>query len=501
MSIERAYWENDATGLAALIDKGEITAAEAVEAAIARAESVNPKINAIAEKLYDVAREEVRKVPAGRPFSGVPIAIKDLAVSVSGVTIHSGSRMPPQTADAESFIVQRYRDAGFIPVATSTTPEFGLRLVTETERFGITRNPWNTGHVTGGSSGGSAALVAAGVFPVAHASDGGGSIRVPSACNGLVGMKPSRGRVPLTHDAMESWYGFIVQHAVTRSVRDSARMLDLSSAHDPLSPYVARPPRISFADAAEQRPKGLTIGVFRRSPLDLAVSPETMAAMDEAERLVREAGHEVEEIDLPMANRDFMADFARCVASAHAGAMRVHAARVGRSVLPDLERSTRIMARFGEIHSGGEVQAALSRLQDATMRLLAETDRFDAVLMPVIAHPPLPTGGLDSTGMDLASEIVLDRLGWLGSTRLLKIPAFLGQLMDQSLKFTHWPAIQNVTGQPSIAIPVNLTGAGLPLGIQAVGRMGDEETLFSLAGQMEEMSGWLARRAPLDVPG
>ncbi len=501
MSIERTYWENDATGLADLIGKGEISAAEAVDAAIARAESVNPKINAVAEKLYDDARKAAANAPGGKPFSGVPIAIKDLAVSMTGVTIHSGSRIPPLKGEADSVIVQRYREAGFIPVATSTTPEFGLRLVTETARFGITRNPWNTGHVTGGSSGGSAALVAAGVVPVAHASDGGGSIRVPSACNGLVGMKPSRGRVPLTHDAMESWYGFIVQHAVTRSVRDSARMLDFSSAHDPLSPYVARPPKTSFADAAEQRPKGLKIAVFRRSPLDLPVSVETMAAMDEAERLVREAGHEVTEIDLPMANRDFMTDFARCVASAHAGAMRTQAARVGRSVLGDLERTTRVLARFGDIFSGGEIQAALTRLQDATMALLAQSDPYDAVLMPIIAEPPLETGGLDSTGVDLASEIVLDRLGFLGSTRLLRIPLYLGQLLDQSLKFTHWPAIQNVTGQPSVALPVHVTDKGLPLGIQAVGRMGGEETLYALAGQLEEISGWLTRRAPLDVPG
>ncbi|MFZ2100106.1 MAG: amidase, partial [Oricola sp.] len=354
---------------------------------------------------------------------------------------------------------------------------------------------WNTGHTTGGSSGGSAALVAAGIVPVAHASDGGGSIRVPAACCGLVGMKPSRGRVPFSPDFLEGWYGFLAQHAVTRSVRDSAAMLDLSCEPDNLSPYCAKPASGTYAAAAAKRPKGMRIGVYRSSPLDLDVSPETRKALDTACDLAREGGHEVVEIDLPMVTRDFFADFGLGVASSLAGQLRLEADRL--TGPGQLERLTRIMRRYGAMSGGSEVASALMRLQMATRELLLQTDGYDAVLMPLIAHPPLAVGGMDTKGMDWLNEVVLDALHL---TPLLGLRPLIHKMVDLSLWFTHWPAIQNVTGQPAIALPVHVTDAGLPLGVQAVGRIGDEETLFALAGQMEEMSGWLARRAPFEVP-
>ncbi len=198
-----------------------------------------------------------------------------------------------------------------------------------------------------------------------------------------------------------------------------------------------------------------------------------------------------------MIGRDFMADFCIAVASATAGSMRNEAARVGRPILGDLERATRVLARFGDVMSGGEVYAALERLSLATRQLLVATARFDAVLMPIIAHPPLACGAMDPKGADDFLENMLDKLRL---TRLLRFDQFFGQLMDKSLWFTHWPAIQNVTGQPAIALPVHITAGGLPLGIQAVGRPGDEETLLSLAAQLERISGWTGRRAPLMRP-
>src|SRR5690606_23841623 len=174
-----------------------------------RLEAVNPAINAVAEKLYDAARRQAETVDRAAPFAGVPFVIKDLGIAARGVPSHGGSRVPPFTPDFDSVLTERHRAAGLIAVATSTTPEYGLRLMTESARFGVTRNPWNTGHTSGGSSGGASALVAAGVVPLAHASDGGGSIRVPSACNGLVGLKTARGRVPLSPLVSESWYGFV----------------------------------------------------------------------------------------------------------------------------------------------------------------------------------------------------------------------------------------------------------------------------------------------------
>ena len=497
MTIETLLWERDACGLADLVATGEVTPLELVEAAIARAERVNPEINAIAEKTYESARAAAKTVDRTAPLAGVPFAIKDLAIAQKGVPTHSGSKVPAFVPDFDSVLVERYRAAGLIPIVTSTSPEYGVKLMTETEAFGITRNPWNTGHTSGGSSGGAAALVAAGVVPAAHASDGGGSIRVPSSTTGLVGLKTSRGRVPLSPLVSEAWYGYVVDHAVTRSVRDSALLLDLTHGPDPLAPYAARPPKGTFAEAAGRDPGRLSLAVYRKSPLGLDISNETLAALDAAVALAREGGHTVEEIDLPMIGRDFMADFCIAVASAPAGSMRIEAARVGRPIQGDLERATRVLARFGDVMTGGEVYEALERLSLATRQMLVATARFDAVLMPIIAHPPLPCGAMDPKGADEFLENTLDRLRL---TRLLRVRSLLGQLMDKSLWFTHWPAIQNVTGQPSIAMPVHVTAAGLPLGIQAAGRPGDEETLLSLAAQFERISGWLSRRAPLMPP-
>ncbi len=495
--MEKLLWENDATALAGLVKKGEVKAEELVEAAIARAEKVNPQINAIAVRLYEQARKRAASMRKGTPFAGVPFVLKDLDVIMAGVPRHAGSRRPPRVFDENSVLLDRYLGAGLVPIVTATTPEYGLRLVTESAAFGITRNPWNPGHITGGSSGGPAAMVAAGVVPMAHGGDGGGSIRVPAACTGLVGMKPSRGRVPLTPHVSEAWFGFVAVHALTRSVRDSAALLDLTHGADRLSPYEARTPAGPFAAAAARDPGRLKIGVFGGSPLGLPVSDETRKALDTAVALARDGGHSVEPVDLSFVGRDFMADFGGVVACSLAGTIRVEEALAGRPFRSSLERATRILARYGELFSGGELCAALERLAATARRIVAATASFDAVLMPLIAHPPIACGALDAKGADVIVEELVDRLRL---TRLLRIGSVYSQLLDKSLWFTHWPAIQNVTGQPAIALPVHVTADGLPLGVQAVGRPGDEETLYSLAAQMEKQSGWLNRRAPLMRP-
>jgi amidase len=495
--MEKLLWENDATALARLVKKGEVKAEELVEAAIARAEKVNPQINAIAVRLYEQARKRAASMRKGTPFAGVPFVLKDLDVIMAGVPRHAGSRRPPQVFDENSVLLDRYLGAGLVPIVTATTPEYGLRLVTESAAFGITRNPWNPGHITGGSSGGPAAMVAAGVVPMAHGGDGGGSIRVPAACTGLVGMKPSRGRVPLTPHVSEAWFGFVAVHALTRSVRDSAALLDLTHGADRLSPYEARTPGGPFAAAAARDPGRLKIGVFGGSPLGLPVSDDTRKALDTAVALARDGGHSVEPVDLSFVGRDFMADFGGVVACSLAGTIRVEEALAGRPFRSSLERATRILARYGELFSGGELYAALERLAATARRIVAATASFDAVLMPLIAHPPIACGALDAKGADVIVEELVDRLRL---TRLLRIGSVYSQLLDKSLWFTHWPAIQNVTGQPAIALPVHVTADGLPLGVQAVGRPGDEETLYSLAAQMEKQSSWLNRRAPLMRP-
>ena len=274
--------QEDATGLAARIRAGDVSGEDVLEAAIASAERVNPRINAIAEKLYDRARAGLSQVDPASPFAFVPFALKDLGNAVAGVPIHSGSRLPPRVETADSTLTARFRAAGLVPIATTTSPEFGVSLVTETAAFGPTLNPWNTAHTPGGSSGGSAALVAAGAVPMAHASDGGGSIRVPAACTGLVGLKPSRGRVPQGPFVSEHWHGFIADHVLCRSVRDCAAMLDAIHGPDATAPYMARPPGGSFARAAAAAPRPMAIGVWRGTPLGIEVSAETSAALEAA---------------------------------------------------------------------------------------------------------------------------------------------------------------------------------------------------------------------------
>jgi amidase len=428
------------------------------------------------------------------PFAGVPTAIKDLGAAVAGVPMHQGSRAPSFVPDFSSKVVDDWTRAGLIPIATATTPEWGLRIVTESARFGATRNPWDMSRTTGGSSGGSAALVAAGIVPVAHASDGGGSIRIPSACCGLVGLKPSRGRVPLTRLDQESWFGFIVQHAVTRSVRDSAALLDLVATPDHLTPYVQRPFEGTFADAVARPPGKLKIGIYRRSPLTRPLHADCLAALDLSASLARDAGHDVEEFDLKIDGMALLADFARVVCGSMAGHLCMENARTGSSVAGMLERSTRTVARFGEVLSAGEITAALLRLQKMTMAILDASHRFDVVLMPVTATPPVRIGELDSTGIDNALEELLDRLHL---AQLLRVPALFAKLVDQSLWFAPFTPIQNVTGQPAIALPVHVTPDGLPVGVQAVGRLGDEATLLSFAAQVEAVAGWLMRRPPM----
>ena len=434
MSIEKLLWEEEEIGLAARILAKDVTSAELTEAAIARAERVNPEINAIAERLYDRARDKALSANTASPFAGVPFVVKDLDILMKDVPSHSGSRIAAHVPDINSVLADRQEAAGLVPILTATTPEFGLRLVTESKAFGVTRNPWNTAHVTGGSSGGPAAMVAAGVVPMAHAGDGGGSIRVPAACCGLVGLKPSRGRIPSSPHASETWFGMVVTHAVTRSVRDSAALLDATHGADGLAPYAARPPKGSFAQAAARDPGKLKIGVWRDTPLGLPVSTETMAALDTAAALARDGGHAIETVRLDYIGRDFLADFALLVSCATAGQLRKEAVRAGHSVIGEAERGTRIIARYGEMRSGGELYAALDRLSAAARRIIAETARYDAVLTPLISHPPVKCGAMDPKGADEWTEELLDRLRL---TRLLALKPLFGQLMDKSLWSPH----------------------------------------------------------------
>jgi amidase len=463
------YLAHDLVGLAALITSRQVSASEVVEAALARMEAVNPKLNAVTLNLADQARAQVRGgAPAG-PLGGVPYLIKDLGAQVAGTPTTAGSWLmgdPPAAAD--SAIVSAYRRAGLVIIGKTNTPEFGLEPVTEPARFGPSRNPWNLERTPGGSSGGASAAVAGGIVPAAHASDGGGSIRIPAACSGLFGLKPSRGRVSFA-PADEGWGGFSIQHAVSWSVRDSAALLDVVCQPQPGDPYWRDPPASPFAAEVGRDPGTLRIAFTTRGLAAPAIDPECAQAVLETARVCESLGHRVEEADLP-------GDFAAAgqaggvvIAASVAATLDTEGARRGRPVQEDeVEDVTWAMYQRGRRISGSDYVRALQACH-AFGRVVAQYfETCDVLLLSTLGSPALPLGWLRAGGLDGYA----DRL------------------------FAFMPNTQafNVTGQPAMSVPLSMSGAGLPIGLQFVARVGEEATLFRLAAQLEQAKPWSARR-------
>jgi Asp-tRNA(Asn)/Glu-tRNA(Gln) amidotransferase A subunit family amidase len=467
------YRRHDALGLAALIRKKEVSAAEVAEAAIARAEAVNPKINAIVEPLYDRARTAASG-PLTGPFAGVPWAVKDLNHPIKGVRMTGGScAFKDFVSDHDGESVRRWTAAGLNIIATSTSPEFGLTTTTESKLHGQTRNPWNLERTAGGSSGGSAALVAAGVLPAAHATDGGGSIRVPASCCGLVGLKVSRGRTPVGDGKTEGWNGLGVSHAVTRSVRDSAALLDSTHGPELGSRYVAPPPEGTFLGAASRLPGTLRIAVQRKTFSGVPIKPDCLDAVDAAAKLCESLGHSVEEAQPDLDGEALGQAMGRIVMIHSALAMDARADALGRPLSEDdMEAVTWTMVQIGRTVTATELVQADNLFMTAAIQMAKFQETYDVVLSPTLAQPPALLGivSLDQSLQDYGAAI--------GA-------------------FSPLTAIHNQTGQPSISLPLHWSAEGLPIGVQFAGRLGAEETLLSLAAQLEQAQPWFDRVAPL----
>ena len=497
------YEDYDGVGLAQLVARREILPAELVEAAIERIEARNGAINAVVRPLYDQAREAAGTASVGGgPLAGVPFLIKDLVISWKGVPTSCGSRLVRDVPAAyDSALLRRYRDAGLIPLGKTNTPEFGLSQTTEPREFGSTRNPWDTGRTSGGSSGGSAAAVAARMVPLAHANDGGGSIRIPAACCGLFGLKPTRARNPLGPRFAELWRGFVAEHVVSRSVRDSAAALDATQGGDIGAPYVAPPPAGSYLDEVGRAPDKLRIAIWSAPPIDVAVDAEVRAAVENAGRKCAALGHHVEEAAPDLDGMDFYRAYLKVVAVGSAFETAIaeddagHRARAG-----DLELATRALALWGRGIAAVDYERAVDVLRLQARRIAVLHQRYDVLITPVIARPPIKLGQLGVHGADraLLALVVALRAGWMlgGKTAI-------DRLIQQGMWFTPHVALQNVTGQPAMSVPLYWTQAGLPIGVQFVGRYGDEATLFRLAGQLEAAHPWADRRpaiAPVSSP-
>jgi len=495
--VFKEYADYDATGLARLVARREVSPAELLEAAIARCEALNPRLNAVNIPMPEIARARVRE-PLEGPFAGVPFLIKDIAQDYAGVPSTSGSRalrnwVPPVHAE----IVRRFLGAGLVIFGKTATPEFALKGITETALWGATRNPWDTGRSPGGSSGGAAAAVAAGIVPMAGASDGGGSIRIPAAYCGLFGLRPSRGRVPPGPLHGEFWDGASSEHVLTRSVRDSARMLDALAGADAGAPFVIAPPYLPYAEEVGRDPGRLRIGFSVRSPLGTPVDAACVQAVRDAARLLEGLGHDVEEAEPEVDGQAL----AHCFITMYFGQVAAsieEARRLTGAGEADFELDTRALGMFGRALSAGEYVHARKRWNEFARALGRFHQAYDLYLIPSTAMPPSRIGELD---MPAAQQAALKVILRLGVGRLLLGTGLVRQIVDESLKRVPFTQLSNLTGTPSMSVPLHWAaaepgGPELPVGVQFVARFGEEDLLLRLASQLEQARPWNDRRPP-----
>ena len=466
----------DATAQADLVRRREVTPTELVEAAIARVERLNPALNAVVTPMYERALQQAAGEQPDGPFKGVPYLLKDLYAEVAGVRHTEGSRfLADYVADHDQEIVLRHRRAGLIPIGTTNAPEFGILPTTEPALAGATRNPWNLDHSSGGSSGGSAAAVAARLVPLAHATDGGGSIRIPASCCGLFGLKPTRMRNPTGPAHGDGLAGFSVEHGLTLSVRDSAALLDATMGPDAGAPYFAPPPPRPFSREVGARPGRLRIALTTSALTGVPVDPECVQAVEDAGRLCQELGHEVLPFTPAALDADDISAAFLVLYTAGVGALVESWSQVlSRQPEPELfEPLTWAMREAAQSYSAVDYMLALGRLQVASRQIAGYFDTFDLWLTPVTAEPAPPLGSF------AAAE---DNPMW--------------PLMRAAMYVPFTP-IANFTGQPAMSVPLHWTEAGLPLGSQFVARYGEEAVLFRLAAQLEEARPWADRRPDL----
>jgi len=464
----------DATEQAELIRRGDTSPAELLDEALARAQAVNETLNAIVIPTEDEARNHVAANPGG-PFGGVPMVTKDLGATSAGQPYYAGTRFLKAMgyrATIDSNVALRFRDGGLVSIGRTNTPEFGSITTTEPLSFGPSRNPWNIEHSTGGSSGGSAAAVAAGVVAIGHASDGGGSIRIPAAECGLVGLKPSRGRVSAGPEAGETWSGLATDGVVTRTVRDSARTLDVLAGPTTGDPYTIVPPDRPFSAEVGADPGRLRIGVV--TSLGGEVHPEIDAAVGNTMTLLAGLGHEVGRSH-PDALGDpgFARSFARVVGAHIAADVASWERTIGRSITPDdIEPMNWDLAAYGRRFSGPQLLGELAWLHGWSRRVAGWWEDYDVLVTPTMPVPPPP-------------------LGWYGD------PQTQGERVVATTQFT---APFNVTGQPAVSVPLHWSADQLPVGVQFVGGSGAEATLIRLAAQLETAAPWADRTPPVWAP-
>lgn len=493
MSIPE-YDRLDALALAELVARREVSAAEVLEAALERADAWNPRLNALVARYDDEARARAKgPLPAG-PLSGVPFLLKDHLAAWKGHPLTSSSRLlEGVVAEEDATVVRRFEAAGLVLFGQTNASELGILGTTEPRWRGPTRNPWDPSRSVGGSSGGSAAAVAAAIVPAAHGNDGGGSLRIPAACCGVFALKPTRGRVPVGPPLAEAWHGLSSEGTITRSVRDSAALLDAISGPAPGDPYGLPPPARPFLAEVGTPPGPLRVAVTHASLFGRTTAPDCRAAVDSAARLLAELGHEVVDAR-PAFPRDALVR-AYLVVVAASVAADVEAVRraTGRRATPALvEPETWSLAVAGRTFSARDLDLARREMQRAGRTMAAFFEGHDVLVTPTLAHPPMPLGALATSRLERLSMRIV---GALRSRALVE--RMFDEIGARSFEATGNTMLWNETGQPAMTLPLHATEAGLPIGIQVVGRFGDEATLFRLAAELEAARPWADRLPPL----
>lgn len=484
----KEYGNYDGLGLAELVRKKKVKPGELVEETITRIETHNPQLNAVVNKLYDRARSMAEsKLPDG-PFKGVPFLMKDLIATLEGIPTSSGNKLwknIPATATSE--LAKRWEASGVIVVGKTNTPEFGLTPYTESDALGPAHNPWDLSRTPGGSSGGSGAAVAARLVPLASGGDGGGSIRIPASACGLFGLKPTRGRTPIGPFIGEAWQGFAIEHVLTRSVRDSAAMLDATQGADVGAPY-AIPEAGPFLKEVGKRTGKLRIAVSTKPLMGKNVHADCVRGVEETAALLQALGHEVVEATPAINGEEFSLSFLTIIAGQMRADIEEIAALTGRKVsIDDFDISTFGVGLFGSILKASDYARASRYLQVVSRDIGRFFQNYDALLTPVLNQPPVKIGALKPTA---AEQTQLKFIARTGQTWILKAMGIIKPLAAQTFEFVPWTPVFNVTGQPAMSVPLHWNAEGLPIGMHFVGKWGDEATLFRLAGQLEKARPW-----------
>lgn len=489
------YESHDATALAELIHAREVSAAELVEAAIERIEARNPAINAVVARCFERARAQAaapEQLPDG-PFRGVPFLLKDLKALDAGQPVSNGSRLFADVrATTDDELVRRFKAAGLIVCGRTNTPEFGILGVTEPELHGPTRNPWDRERTCGGSSGGAAAAIAAGMVPVAHGSDGGGSIRIPASNCGLFGLKPTRDRIPLLGpDA--SWGGLATHGVLSRSVRDTAGLLDCLEGRAPGQVEGLSSPELPFARQLDQDPPPLRIALCTDALLANATNPINVEAAERAAELCESLGHRVERAKPAFDRHELTRAYLMMVACGTAAIVAGRVAELGRTpAMAELEPKTWLLKTIGEVVSASEYLQELGRIRRASATILEFFTDYDVMLTPTLAQPPLKVGEIHTTNV----ERIAARTFRAAPIKRVML-GLLEQLAEDPLAPNPNTQLFNLTGQPAMSVPLHWSDDGLPIGVQFAGRLGDEGLLLRLARQLEQAQPWFDRRPSL----